>query len=81
MTTAQKKITLILPSEIKEEVLLLKKELKTSMNSIFLQAIENFLKTQRDKKLRLEAKQMVKEYQENPELQELADFEEDIIAY
>lgn len=81
MTTTQKKITLILPPEIKEEVLLLKKELKTSMNSIFLQAIENFLKTQRDKKLRLEAKQMVKEYQENPELKELADFEEDIIAY
>lgn len=81
MTTTQKKITLILPPEIKEEVLLLKKELKTSMNSIFLQAIENFLKTQRDKKLRLEAKQMVQEYQENPELKELADFEEDIVAY
>lgn len=77
--TQQEKVTIVLSSKIKEEVAKLKDEMKISMNSIYQTAIQEYVKQKKREKLRLEAFQMLEEYQTNPEMIELSNFEEDII--
>jgi metal-responsive CopG/Arc/MetJ family transcriptional regulator len=81
MVTAQTKVTITLPIQIKQEVERLKYDLKVSMNSIYQTAIQEYIKQKNREKLRQEAKDMVKEYKNNPEMIELADFEEDVVEY
>lgn len=81
MVTAQKKVTITIPQELKDEIDVIKKNLKTSMNSVFIMSLQEFVKEQKNKKLRLEAQQMVDEYNSNPELIELSNSVEDVIEY
>ena len=77
----QEKITITIPTHIKEEVAKLKDDLKVSMNSIYQTAIQEYVKQKNREKLRAEALQMVDEYKNNPEMMELSHFEEDIVEY
>lgn len=77
----QEKVTITLPIQIKEEVAKLKDEMKISMNSIYLTAIQEYVKQKNREKLRLEALQMVEEYKTNPEMIELGNFEENIVEH
>ena len=77
----QEKVTITLPTQIKEEVAKLKDEMIISMNSIYQIAIQEYIKQKNREKLRLEASQMVEEYKTNLEMIELLDFEEDIVEY
>lgn len=77
----QEKVTVILPSLIKQEVVKLKDELKVSMNSIYQTAIVEYVEKKRREQIKKEALEMVSEYKNNPEMQELSAFEEDIYEY
>jgi hypothetical protein len=77
----QEKVTITLPTQIKEEVVKLKDEMQTSMNSIYQSAIQEYVKQKKRERLRLEASQMVEEYKTNPEMIELSNFEEDVVEY
>ena len=81
MVVKQEKITIILPTQIKQEIVKLKDDLKVSMNSIYQEAIEEYVKKKNREKLRKEASLMVDEYNNNSEMIELANFEEDIVEY
>ncbi len=85
LTTQEKppleKVTLVLPQVLKNEVLQLKQILHVSMNSIYQTAIAEYVAKQKKEQLRKEAMLMLKEYQNNPEIQELIEFEEGIHAY
>ena len=81
VSTQQTKITITLPMQIKQEVLRLKNDLNMSMNSIYQTAIEEYVKQKNREKLRQEAQDMVEEYKNNPEIIELANFEEDVVEY
>ena len=80
-TTTQEKVTILLPTLVKQEVVKLKSDLKMSMNSIYLTAIADFVKRKNREKLRSEAESMLDEYQTNPERIELLEFEEDLHEY
>lgn len=80
-TVTQEKITILLPTLVKQEVVKLKSDLKMSMNSIYLVAISDFVKRKNREKLRNEAESMLDEYQTNPERIELLEFEEDLYEY
>lgn len=77
----QEKVTITLPTQIKDEVAKLKDEMKISMNSIYQTAIQEYIKKKNKERLRLEASLMVEEYKSNPEMIELANFEEDLVEY
>lgn len=77
----QEKVTITLPTEVKKEVAKLKDEMKISMNSIYQNAIQEYVKQKKREKLRLEASQMVEEYKTNPEMIELCNFQEDVAEY
>jgi phage regulator Rha-like protein len=77
----QEKVTVILPTLIKQEVVKLKDELKVSMNSIYQTAIAEYVEKKRREQIRREAMEMVSEYNDNPEMKELSEFEEDIYEY
>lgn len=77
----QEKVTITLPTQMKEEIAKLKDEMKVSMNSIYQAAIQEYVKQKHREKLRLEASQMVEEYKTNPDMIELCNFEEDIVEY
>lgn len=77
----QEKVTVVLPSLIKQEVVKLKDELKVSMNSIYQTAIVEYVEKKRREQIKKEALEMVSEYKNNPEMQELSAFEEDIYEY
>jgi len=81
VTATQEKITILLPTLVKQEVVKLKSDLKMSMNSIYLTAIADFVKRKNREKLRNEAESMLDEYQTNPERIELLEFEEDLHEY
>jgi len=78
---AQEKITVILPKLLKHEVVQLKEILHVSMNSIYQTAIAEYVAKKKREQLRKEAMMMVNEYNENPEIQELIDFEEELNEY
>ncbi len=75
------KVTVVLPQVLKNEVLQLKKTLHISMNTIYQTAIAEYVAKQKKEQLRKEAMLMLEEYQNNPEIQELIEFEEEIHAY
>jgi len=77
----QEKITITIPTQIKDEVIKLKDELKISMNSIYQTAIQEYVKKKNREKLRAEALAMVDEYSTNPEMLEILSFEEDIVEH
>ena len=81
MVAKQEKITIMLPTQVKQEIVKLKDDLKISMNSIYQEAIEEYVKKKNREKLRKEASLMVDEYNNNSEMIELANFEEDIVEY
>lgn len=81
VSVQQEKITITIPTHIKEEVAKLKDDLKVSMNNIYQTAIQEYVKQKNREKLRAEALQMVDEYKNNPEMIELSNFEEDIVEY
>jgi type IV secretory pathway TraG/TraD family ATPase VirD4 len=75
------KVTLLLPKLLKEEVMQLKESLQVSMNSIYQMAIAEYVAKKKREQLRQEALMMVDEYNTNPEILELIDFEEDLNEY
>jgi post-segregation antitoxin (ccd killing protein) len=77
----QEKVTITLPSHIKDEVFKLKEELHLSMNAIYQTAIAEYVEKKQREQLRKEAEAMVSEYKNNPEILELSRFEEDIHEY
>ena len=81
MVAKQEKITIIIPSYLKDEITNLKKELKTSMNALYQEAIESYVKQKKREKIRKEAMEILEEYKTNPEIKELAQYQGDIIEY
>lgn len=79
MIVANNKVTIMVPNQIKEDVLRLKKDLKVSMNSIYNTAIQEYVKQKDREKLQKEALSMVSEYENNQEIKEFVEFEEKII--
>jgi pantoate kinase len=75
------KVTIILPKVLKDEVMQLKESLQVSMNSIYQMAIAEYIAKKKREQLRKEALMMVEEYNSNPELLELMEFQEDIDEY
>jgi len=75
------KVTVVLPQLLKNEVLQLKETLHVSMNTIYQTAIAEYVAKKKREQLRTEAKMMLNEYNENPEIQELIEFEEEINEY
>ena len=75
------KVTIILPQLLKHEVLQLKKTLHVSMNTIYQTAIAEYVAKKKREQLRTEAKMMLDEYNKNPEIQQLIEFEEEINEY
>ena len=75
------KVTIQIPKELKSEVKELKEILNISMNSIYQNAIDEFVKKQKRKRLKREALAMLDEYKTDPELKELSDFSEEIYEY
>ncbi len=75
------KVTVVLPQLLKNEVLQLKETLHVSMNTIYQTAIAEYVAKKKREQLRAEAKMMLNEYNENPEIQELIEFEEEINEY
>ena len=73
------KVTVVLPQLLKNEVLQLKETLHVSMNTIYQTAIAEYVPKKKREQLRAEAKMMLDEYNENPEIQELIEcFEENM---
>ncbi len=79
--STQEKITVVLPQVLKNEVVQLKETLHVSMNTIYQTAIAEYVAKKKREQLRAEAASMVNEYKENPEIQELIEFEEEINEY
>jgi len=79
--SSMEKVTIVLPQILKHEVALLKESLHTSMNTIYQTAIAEYVAKKKREKLRSQAMEMVDEYNSNPEILELIEFEEDIHAY
>ena len=77
---AQEKVTVILPHPLKMEVAALKKELKTSMNTIYQTAIAEYVERKRRERLRAEAAAMVDEYRTNPEYAQIDAHQEPLDA-
>ena len=75
------KVTVVLPQMLKNEVMQLKKTLHVSMNTIYQTAIAEYVAKQKREQLRQEAKMMLDEYTQNPEIQELIEFEEELYEY
>lgn len=75
------KVTLLLPKLLKHEVMQLKESLQISMNSIYQIAIAEYVAKKKREQLRAEAIMMVEEYNKNPEILELMEFEEDLNEY
>jgi hypothetical protein len=75
------KVTVVLPQLLKNEVLQLKETLHVSMNTIYQTAIAEYVAKKKREQLRAEAKMMLNEYNENPEIRELIEFEEEINEY
>ncbi len=75
------KVTILLPQLLKHEVVQLKESLQVSMNSIYQVAIAEYVAKKKREQLRAEALMMVDEYNENPEILELIEFEEDLDEY
>lgn len=75
------KVTVVLPQLLKNDVLHLKETLHVSMNTIYQTAIAEYVAKKKREQLREEAKMMLDEYSNNPEIQELIEFEEEINAY
>ena len=75
------KVTILLPQILKHEVVQLKESLHISMNAIYQIAIAEYVAKKKRERLRAEALMMVDEYNENPEILELIEFEEDLDEY
>lgn len=75
------KVTVVLPQLLKNEVMQLKETLHVSMNTIYQTAIAEYVAKQKREQLRKEALMMIEEYNKNPEIQELIEFEEEIHKY
>ena len=72
------KVTILLPQILKQEVVQLKESLQISMNAIYQIAIAEYVARQKREQLRAQAQAMVDEYNQNPEILELIEFEEDL---
>ncbi|MEA1920222.1 MAG: hypothetical protein U9N52_10305 [Campylobacterota bacterium] len=81
VVSSQEKVTITLPSQIKNEVSKLKEELHLSMNAIYQTAIAEYVEKKRKERLQKEAHSMVEEYENNPEIKELSGYIEDIHEY
>jgi len=79
--SSAEKVTVVLPQLLKNEVLQLKEILHVSMNTIYQTAIAEYVAKKKREQLRAEAAMMIDEYSNNPEMQELIEFEEDVNEY
>lgn len=75
------KVTILLPQILKHEVVQLKESLQISMNAIYQIAIAEYVAKKKREQLKAEALMMVDEYNKNPEILELIEFEEDLNEY
>lgn len=65
------KITIVLPTALIEEVAKIKKERNISINFLYQTAITEYVEKINRQKLRQEAQEMVREYENNLEMVEL----------
>ena len=72
------KVTIQIPTYLKNDVSLLKDSLGISMNSIYKEAIIEYIEKKKQEQLQKEALEMLDEYKSNPEIIELMEFVEDI---
>jgi len=77
----QEKITITIPSDIKYEIVKLKKSLKVSMNSIYQDAIRTYVEQKKRERLRKEAESMIDYYNTDAEVKELTNTAEDTYEY
>ncbi|RXJ96789.1 hypothetical protein CRU94_01380 [Arcobacter sp. AHV-9/2010] len=73
------KITVTIPFELKERLVVLKDELKTSMSFIYKEALESYLEKKEIEKFQKSALIMANIYEEDEELNSWANFEENIL--
>lgn len=81
MTSVQsntEKITVTIPHELKEQLVSLKKEMRTSMSQIYKEALQAFVAEKERQHWITAAKNMQKHYTVDNELKEWIEFEEDI---
>ena len=75
------KITVTIPHELKERLVCVKDELKTSMSAIYKEALESYLEKKELEKWEKAAEIMANIYKEDEELNSWIDFVEDIYEY
>ncbi|MDB2562098.1 ribbon-helix-helix domain-containing protein [Sulfurimonas sp.] len=75
------KITITIPSDLKEQVLLLKEELHTSISSIYKEAIESYLKEKELQKWKKAADLASKDKEYMKFIQEMDSSVDDIYEY
>jgi predicted transcriptional regulator len=80
-TPKAEKITVTIPSELKEKLYELKNEFQTTMSSIYKEALKEYIDKKEKEKWVKATALMAQEYENNPELKEWIDFEEDMYDY
>ncbi len=80
MVASQEKITINnLPKEFKAMALEIKDELKTSLNSVYIEIFNEYYKKREAEKMKKSAEIMASIYEEDDELKAWTNFEEDIL--
>lgn len=70
------KITVTIPSALKEQLQALKQELQTSMSAIYKEALQSYLEQKEREKWARAADRMAKVYEEDEVLRDWVEFEE-----
>ena len=82
MVVTYEKITINnLPKEFKDMALEIKDELKTSLNSVYIEIFNEYYKKREIEKMKKSAEIMASIYEEDEDLKAWSDFEEDIYEY
>ena len=75
------KITVTIPYELKEQLHALKNEFRTSMSTIYKDALKAYVAQKEKEKWAKAVNVMQEEYDKNEELSDWVDFEEDFYDY
>ena len=82
MVALNEKITINnLPKEFKDMALEVKNELKTSLNSVYIEIFKEYYQKREAEKLKKSAEIMASIYEEDEELKSWTNFEDDIHEY
>ncbi|MCK9257476.1 MAG: hypothetical protein M0P02_05325 [Sulfurospirillaceae bacterium] len=82
MVVTHEKITINnLPKEFKDMALEIKDELKTSLNSVYIEIFNEYYKKREVEKMKKSAEIMAAVYEEDEDLKAWSNFEEDMYEY